>query len=395
MWTETLPDGRFKFIERYTDPLTQKYKRVSTIMTSDSARAANKARKILDDKINKKLNNVGKIDLTFKELFEKFFEIHKAKVTFQSAKHTISLYKVACTWFDESTIVRNLTAPFIQEKINDFYYKKGFSYSYTTSLKGFLHNIFEYGKSIGACDYNVIKEISLKKSTKTKKEERKKDNKYLERDELVLVLSEIKKWPKVPRKFKYAEILELQSLTGMRFGEAAGLKKEDLNGNQLQIRRTLHYNYGKLQEGDTGDTKNRFSERTILLSDRSLEILHKWIDESELYAAQNPKFNDMGFLFCDTDGTPIGLSPVNRILRNVRTILKKEGLLDKEITTHYFRHTHISQLAELGIPLKTIMDRVGHANASTTLNIYTHVTKKMSETLLEKLNALEKNQANN
>ncbi|HHJ6569617.1 TPA: tyrosine-type recombinase/integrase, partial [Streptococcus pyogenes] len=42
--------------------------------------------------------------------------------------------------------------------------------------------------------------------------------------------------------------------------------------------------------------------------------------------------------------------------------------------THLFRHSHISFLAEKGIPLNAIMDRVGHSDPKTTLSIYSHTT---------------------
>ena len=61
---------------------------------------------------------------------------------------------------------------------------------------------------------------------------------------------------------------------------------------------------------------------------------------------------------------------------------------NKHLTTHIFRHTHISLLAELGVPLKTIMDRVGHTNPKTTLSIYSHVTEEMKKDVANKLDAL-------
>ncbi|HFU5491451.1 TPA: tyrosine-type recombinase/integrase [Streptococcus pyogenes] len=47
--------------------------------------------------------------------------------------------------------------------------------------------------------------------------------------------------------------------------------------------------------------------------------------------------------------------------------------------THLFRHSHISFLAEKGIPLNAIMDRVGHSDPKTTLSIYSHTTVNMKE----------------
>lgn len=44
--------------------------------------------------------------------------------------------------------------------------------------------------------------------------------------------------------------------------------------------------------------------------------------------------------------------------------------ISKRVTTHTLRHTHISTLAQLGITLKAIQDRVGDSDYKTTLEIY-------------------------
>jgi integrase len=43
------------------------------------------------------------------------------------------------------------------------------------------------------------------------------------------------------------------------------------------------------------------------------------------------------------------------------------------IRFHDLRHTHASELLRRGTPLKTVSQRLGHANATVTLNIYAHV----------------------
>ncbi|WP_078838696.1 tyrosine-type recombinase/integrase [Streptococcus pneumoniae] len=53
-----------------------------------------------------------------------------------------------------------------------------------------------------------------------------------------------------------------------------------------------------------------------------------------------------------------------------------------------FRHSHISFLAESGLPIKSIMDRVGHSNAKMTLEIYSHTTEDMEDKLVNKLDTI-------
>ena len=47
--------------------------------------------------------------------------------------------------------------------------------------------------------------------------------------------------------------------------------------------------------------------------------------------------------------------------------------LPKEITFHSLRHTHASWLIANGCDLKTLSERMGHADEATTLRIYGHL----------------------
>jgi integrase len=50
-----------------------------------------------------------------------------------------------------------------------------------------------------------------------------------------------------------------------------------------------------------------------------------------------------------------------------------KGIGMKGIRFHDLRHSHASQMLRQGVPIKTVQERLGHANASITLNIYAHV----------------------
>jgi len=40
---------------------------------------------------------------------------------------------------------------------------------------------------------------------------------------------------------------------------------------------------------------------------------------------------------------------------------------------HDLRHTHASQLHNAGVPVKVVSERLGHATASITLDVYSHL----------------------
>nr|WP_189318109.1 tyrosine-type recombinase/integrase [Bacillus sp. LLTC93] len=64
--------------------------------------------------------------------------------------------------------------------------------------------------------------------------------------------------------------------------------------------------------------------------------------------------------------------------------------LNVELTTHSLRHTHTFLLAEAGVDLQRIMDRLGHTEDQTTTKIYLHITKDRKKEASQKFGELMK-----
>ena len=107
---------------------------------------------------------------------------------------------------------------------------------------------------------------------------------------------------------------------------------------------------------------------------------------NELSKNTRKTFNDLGFIFVTKNGIPIQNNSFNLAIQKANKRLKKP--IDKHLTSHIFRHTLVSRLAENNVPLKAIMARVGHSDSRTTNKIYTHVTKKMDDNILDLLDSL-------
>ena len=104
------------------------------------------------------------------------------------------------------------------------------------------------------------------------------------------------------------------------------------------------------------------------------------------------------------NGIPLHYSVLNSFLNSSETgkktktgHIKKVGInidqrisFNKHISTHIFRHTHISFLAEKKIPLEAIQDRVGHTRGSRVTQIYLHVTQKTKNTITPMIDQLTK-----
>ena len=120
--------------------------------------------------------------------------------------------------------------------------------------------------------------------------------------------------------------------------------------------------------------------RDVALNSRAAAILDRFILENKKSSLWGSGYKDQGYIFTTNRGAPYNIQFIGHQLRKLH-------IKDKIITTHIFRHTHISILAELGIPLKVIMQRVGHNDPATTLSIYTHVTTATKDESLKKLEA--------
>jgi len=200
-----------------------------------------------------------------------------------------------------------------------------------------------------------------------------KDN-FISREELGQVLSYCESHNKDKR---YALAMEFIFLTGLRFAEFIGVRYQDVNfkANLLTIDHTIDYVAHRYDERILQTTKTVGSVRTIVLSERCLDIIE--------YFRRN--CFDEEFIFVTEQGNIMRQPLLYRFIKNICEVVLGG---DRSYNIHMLRHSHISLLAEIGIPIKAIMERVGHRDESITLRIYSHVTKNIQDELREKLNQI-------
>lgn len=89
---------------------------------------------------------------------------------------------------------------------------------------------------------------------------------------------------------------------------------------------------------------------------------------------------------------------IRRIIRdcNDEQLLKDENakVLLPHFSCHSLRHTFTTRMCEAGVNVKVIQDTLGHKDISTTLNIYTDVTKELRRSEFEGLDSYFKNEYN-
>jgi integrase len=169
---------------------------------------------------------------------------------------------------------------------------------------------------------------------------------------------------------KYIAFLLLLTY-GMRRGEVLGLRFSDIDfeNNLIYVRQQINRINGRIVACDVKTTNSR---RVLpLVPNVRFELMECIKKRNIILPEFNPKFTlgTQGTVVVSEAGTP--LEPRN-LARCFEIITKKAGL--PRIKIHAIRHTTATILKDLEIPIKDAQLILGHANISTTLNIYTHGT---------------------
>ena len=381
MWVETLTNSkgtRYKYCERYELP-TGETRKVSITLNSNSTYARKQASIELQNKIKDVIKQLHlDPNITMYEVAQLWLEHTEPTVKIAThINHTLHVKKIF-TYIDTSIPLVKVTPIMIENMIHNVYYKEGLSYYYAKSILTTVRAIFRHAKHRRIIqDIHEIEDISVKKKPFTHIEIAKKQNKFLDAVELKSVLAQLTKL--APR---VALLIEFMSLTGLRIGELLALRYCDYDKEKatININGTLQYFYKNGSDIKRGTPKNIYSVRDVTLDARCVKILNSIITDNKRQSLWFKGYEEQGYIFTAKRGNPYDMQYINKLLKQVHI----EG---KHLTTHIFRHTHISILAELGIPLKAIMQRVGHNDPATTLSIYTHVTQHMKNDIVEKLNS--------
>lgn len=159
-------------------------------------------------------------------------------------------------------------------------------------------------------------------------------------------------------------------LSGLRRAELLGLRWCDVDFDRqiLHIRQTWNYVPKKGCYIDTPKTED--SERFVKVARSAIVLLvglRQW--QAEQAAALGDAWqNHDDRIFVREDGRP--LHP-DSITKWFSAFVARAGL--PQVTVHSLRHTYASLLISEGIPLVNVSHSLGHAQTSTTSNIYAHV----------------------
>lgn len=200
---------------------------------------------------------------------------------------------------------------------------------------------------------------------------------YLEENDVIKLLQCLEDEP-----LQYQTLITLLLYSGMRRGEALGLTWKDVNFNDnlIDINKSSLYVSGKGVFDD--ETKNESSKRVIKVPQSVMNSLKQLQIEqfNKRQMLTDVDWQDCDKVFRASNGSPLHPDTLSSWFKR---FLKRHNLPECHI--HTLRHTNASLLIAQGINVRTVSNRLGHAQTSTTENIYSHAIKTADEKAVEAL----------
>lgn len=374
MFYKLLPNGKYRYYEKYFDEREDKWKQVSVTLKSKKRQVQAEAKRLLAEKIllNQSVNQEGISSLIASDIIEDWLAIRRSELKISTYMRQLTIVNAFCKQFGDQKITK-IKGMAIQRYLlaNDW------SVDYRFLHKTVLSLFFAYCVKVGYLKENPIDYIVLPRKKQSLEVVARKKERFLSKTEMSCYLSFLKD---KGHHLLFNLLIEFLYLTGLRSGEAFGLDwtSVDLSKRSLDVCQNL-FVYDSLDNYELTTPKTINSYRTVLFNERVVSILKK---VEKLTGKTN------GFVFCNEKGKPLSLTYFNKYLRRTFAesgILKSDGF---HLTSHVLRHSHISLLVEMNVPIKMIMERVGHSDEKTTIQIYTHVTERMNQDLSEKLESI-------
>lgn len=206
--------------------------------------------------------------------------------------------------------------------------------------------------------------------------------------------AEIGKLREALRGTKHELFFDMLLATGARPGEILAIRWRDLDlkAAALSIARAMTYEMKATEDGKRervrvfAEPKTVRSKRTIPLPDSLLRSL------AQHRATQGERAMKLGaiydreadLVFADEIGRP--LDGLNLVRRHFRPAVRRAGL-NPRLRVYDLRHTHATLLLASGESVRVVSERLGHASAAMTLDVYAHVLAGQQEEATRKIEA--------
>lgn len=312
---------------------------------------------------------------TFKEVYELWLLQYENTVEQSTFVKTVSLFDNHILPSIGEYKIEKITVDICQKAVNDWAKKlKNIS-----KVKAYASRVFNFAVKRDFVQKNPFDLVELPRKRNKQLPDETDEKNFYTREQLIEFLSCLEKETNV----KAYVLFRLLAFSGMRKGEALALTWRDINFKTKEIRINKALSRGKNSKLYIKSTKTN-EARTIKMDEKTMGVLRMWKKK------QKEDYFKLGF----NTSKPSQLVFSNEKNEFIQPSKTREWILYvqekynlKKVTTHGLRHTHCSLLFEAGATLKEVQDRLGHSDIKTTMNIYTHVTKKAQEQAIQKFSS--------
>jgi integrase len=219
-----------------------------------------------------------------------------------------------------------------------------------------LHNMLEHALDDGLVVHNVVTRV--------------KSPKLERRSKTVLDEAQMRQLIEASVKTRLYPVIALGGFCGLRRGEIAGLRWQDvdLNRGQLSVNQTIQRHTGKGLVVQS--PKSVGSKRAVAIPPSAVELLKKWkVDQVKERLVAGSDWEGADWVITTMHGSPMDPGEVSTAVTN---FIKGLGL--PHVTLHGLRHTFATLSLLAGVDVKRVQASLGHATAAFTLDVYGHVT---------------------
>lgn len=313
---------------------------------------------------------------TYRDIYDMWVEHYENTVEESTYVKTISIFKNHILPKMGDYKIDKIDIATCQKHVNEWSKKL----VHFRKVKAYAAKVLNYGMKHGYLEKNSFDLVEMPKPKKhISLEDDEEFTNFYEREQLLQLLEAFKQ----TSSMMIYTLFHVLAYSGMRKGEALALTWNDINFDENEVRINKAISRGVDCQLYLKTTKNGVV-RTISMDQQSMNLLATWkVEQAKNFDTKSSKkqlvFNNRNNDF---------IQPV-QTQKWLQQIFNKYDL--PKITTHGLRHTHCSLLFEAGASIKEVQERLGHTDVKTTMDIYTHVTKKTKASTIDKFEAYLKN----
>lgn len=342
-------------------------------------------------------SGAGRSNMTVAEWFYEWFDTYKVPLIKQQSINPMKR-KVSATFlpYIGEMRLRDVRSIDLQRALNDLLTDGRYARSSIAEALGRLRDCFASAVNNRMMATNPAFDLVVPFN-----EEHDTERRWLTMHEIEIFLNAAKgNW--------WEEMFYVAIYTGLRVGEIGGLRWEDIDWKNkcIHVRQSLVSSYSngvKTLKVSTLKTKNSYRKIPFMkdveamlrrqrekVEDAKRRIGTRWRNDESVYG---------DLVFVSSMGSPMmrynAQRAINVVVQNINLEEAyqardehREPHVFAHVYPHALRHTFASLCYAAKMQPKTVQMLMGHANYSTTIDIYTHIGEDFKQEDIDKFNSL-------